>query len=119
MTISKMNPHQVWFDYLGTFSKEDKELFERFSAGQLAEKDGRPTTRRMTEEREKTAELSRRLATLHAQLFGTDGPARVRLGPDTRVGPSSGLQLEGEVSSEEILRRLDPWVRMRSVLHDA
>ena len=109
-----MNP---WFNHLRTFTKEEKELFKRFSAGHLAEKEGRPTTRQMAEEREKAKVLSRRLAIQHAQLFGM--AANVRLGPDTRVGPSSGFQLEGDVSPEEVLRRLSPWVKTKAILHDA
>ena len=101
-----MNP--VWFNFLGVFNKEDQELFRRY-----ARRD-RPTTRLLTEERERIATMSRRMATLYTQLFGTSS---VSLGPDTRVGPSAGLQLEGD--PEEVIKSLDPWVRMRAVLHDA
>ena len=112
-----MNPLQPWFDSLQILSPEDKALFRRFSAGHLAEKAGRPTSRLMKEEREKAIELSRRLAILHAQIFGTDGDANVRLGLDTKVGPSSGLLPEGQVNAEEVLGRLSPWVKLRSILH--
>ena len=110
----KMNP---WFNSLRIFSPAEEELFKRFSAGHLSEKNGRPTTRLMAEEREKAIKLSRRLAHLHAQLYGTAGAANVRLGLDTKVGPSSGLLPEGEVSAEEVLRRLYPWEKLRSILH--
>ena len=107
----KMNP---WFNSLRIFSPAEEELFKRFSAGHLSEKNGRPTTRLMAEEREKAIKLSRRLAHLHAQLYGT---SNVRLGLDTKVGPSSGLLPEGQVSAEEVLGRLSPWVKLRSILH--
>ena len=109
-----MNP---WFNSLRIFSPEEKDLFRKFSAGHLSEKEGRPTTRLMEEERERALELSRRLAHLHAQLFGTSGAANVRLGVDTKVGPSSGRLPEGDVNAEEVLGRLSPWVRLRSILH--
>ena len=54
----KMNP---WFNSLRIFSPAEEELFKRFSAGHLSEKDGRPTTRLMAEEREKALDAQRRL----------------------------------------------------------
>ena len=109
-----MNP---WFNSLKIFSPEEEELYRRFLAGRLAEKAGRPTTRLMTEEREKALELNRRLANLHAQLYETAGAANVRFGPDTKVGPSSGRMPEGPVNTEEVLEGLSSWVRLRSILN--
>ena len=82
-----MNP--VWFNFLGVFNKEDQELFRRYA------RRNRPTTRLLTEERERIATMSRRMATLYTQLFGTSS---VSLGPDTRVG----LQQEGDPEDPEV-----------------
>ena len=106
-----------WFNLLQIFTPEEKDLFKRFSAGQLSEKAGRPTTRQMAEERARALALSRRMAHQHAQIFETSGAANVSLGPDTKVGPTSGLLPEGNVGAEEVLGLLSPWVELRSVLH--